>query len=65
MLYYERDMPASTEWTNKGIGIADSQAGGHYGEADNVHIDFIRDTLLHYTYTAVSQQYDGTGPGQP
>lgn len=63
VLYYERDMPASTEWTNKGIGIADSQAGGHYGEADNVHIDFIRDTLLHYTYTAVSQQYDGTGPG--
>ncbi len=64
VLYYERDMPANVTWINKGMGIAvDDGAGiGHNGgESDLVHIDYIRDTLLHYTYSNVSQQYSGGG----
>ncbi|MFW5725702.1 MAG: C25 family cysteine peptidase, partial [Bacteroidota bacterium] len=35
------------------------------GEADYVHMDFVRDTLLNYTYTEVTQRYDGNVPGIP
>ena len=65
VLYYERDMPEGLTWLNKGIGIgANEGAGnGHFGEADYVHMNFVRDTLLHYTYEAVSQQYSGVGSG--
>ena len=65
VLYYERDMPEGLTWLNKGIGIgANEGAGnGHFGEADYVHINYVRDTLLHYTYEAVTQQYSGVGSG--
>ncbi len=65
VLYYERDMPEGLTWLNKGIGIgANEGAGqGHFGEADYVHMNYIRDTLLHYTYESVSQQYSGVGSG--
>ena len=65
VLYYERDMPEGLTWLNQGIGIAaDEGAGnGHFGEADYVHINYIRDTLLHYTYANVTQQYSGVGSG--
>ena len=65
VLYYERDMPEGLTWLNKGIGIgANEGAGnGHFGEADYVHMNFVRDTLMHYTYEAVSQQYSGVGSG--
>ena len=66
VLYYERDMPAGLTWLNKGLGIAanEGSGGGHNGgEADYVHMNYIRDTLLHYTYQSVSQQYSGVGGG--
>ena len=65
VLYYERDMPEGLTWLNKGIGIgANEGAGnGHFGEADYVHMNYVRDTLLHYTYESVSQQYSGVGSG--
>ena len=65
VLYYERDMPEGLTWLNKGIGIGANEGSGqgHYGEADYVHINYIRDTLMHYTYEAVSQQYSGVGSG--
>ena len=66
VLYYERDMEEGLTWVNKGIGIgANEGAGsGHMGgEADYVHVNYIRDTLMHYTYEAVSQQYSGVGGG--
>ena len=65
VLYYERDMPAVT-WTNTGVGVAANEGAGsgHMGgEADYVHMNYIRDTLLHYTYETVSQQYEGVGSG--
>jgi len=66
VLYYEREMPAGLTWLNKGIGIGANEGNGNGhngGEADYVHINYIRDTLLHYTYASVSQQYSGVGSG--
>ncbi len=65
VLYYERDMKGDVTWVNQGIGIgANEGAGqGHYGEADYVHINYIRDTLMHYTYADITQQYSGVGSG--
>ena len=61
VLYYERDMPGDITWGNQGLGIGSTHegSGGHFGEYDNLHIDFIRDTLLHYTYTDVTDLHQG------
>ena len=61
VLYYERDMQSDVTWTNHGLGLGSTRegSGGHYGEYDNVHIDYIRDTLLHYTYTEVTDLHTG------
>lgn len=61
VLYYERDITAEAEWCATGIGVGKNEGAGsgHFGEADYVHIDFIRDTLLHYTYVNVHRDYEG------
>ena len=62
VLYYERDMEEDATWGDKGLGIGYYGAGsGHYGEDDYQHIDLIRDTLLHYTYTQVTEHHGGSG----
>ena len=62
VLYYERDMPEGLTWGNKGLGIGAIGAGsGHFGEDDYQHIDFIRDTLEHYTYEHVTELHEGGG----
>ena len=65
VLYYERDMKEGETWVNQGIGIGANEGagGGHFGEADYVHMNYIRDTLMHYTYENVTQQYSGVGSG--
>ena len=66
VLYYERDMPEGLTWVNQGIGIGANEGSGNGhmgGEADYVHINYIRDTLMHYTYEDVTQQYSGVGSG--
>ena len=66
VLYYERDMPEGLTWVNQGIGIGANEGSGQGhmgGEADYVHINYIRDTLMHYTYEEVTQQYSGVGGG--
>ena len=61
-IYYERDVVAGAEWGNKGMGIGYYGAGnGHYNEDDYQHIDYIRDTLLHYTYEQVTEHHGGYG----
>lgn len=61
-IYYERDIQAGASWVNKGMGIGYYGAGsGHYGEDDYQHIDFIRDTLMHYTYATVTEHHGGSG----
>ena len=59
IIYYERDIDETATWLNKGIGIGSVEGNGHYGEKDYQHIDFIRDTLMHYTYQEVSERYEG------
>jgi hypothetical protein len=66
MVYYERDITADADWLGKGIGIGSTEGSGqghNGGEADYVHMDYIRDTLMHYTYNEVSQHYLGVGVG--
>ena len=67
MIHYERDMTEADTWLSNGIGIARNEGagGGHNGEADYVHMNFIRDTLLNFTYDVVTQRYDGNVPGIP
>ncbi len=57
IIYYERDLDENATWLSKASGVAAKEGAGHYNEVDYEHIDFIRDTLLNYTYTEVSQYY--------
>lgn len=59
IIYYERDIKEDATWLSRGAGISAKEGGGHFGEREYEHIDYIRDTLLNYTYTEVSQRYDG------
>ena len=62
VLNYERDVESSITWGDRGLGIGCIGAGsGHYGEDDYQHIDYIRDTLMHYTYTTVTELHGGGG----
>ena len=60
IIYFERDVQEDATWCDKGMGIGAIGAGsGHFGEDDYQHIDLIRDTLLHYTYTQVTEHHQG------
>ena len=59
IIYYERDIDETADWLSRGIGIGSTEGVGHFDERDYQHVDFIRDTLLHYTYTEISQWYNG------
>ena len=66
VIYYERDITADADWLSKGVGIGSTEGAGsghNGGESDYQHIDYIRDTLMHYTYSEVSQHYQGVGAG--
>lgn len=66
VIHYERDITTEDSWLSKGIGIGSTEGAGsghNGGESDYQHIDYIRDTLLHYTYSEVSQHYAGVGAG--
>ena len=66
VIYYERNITADADWLSKGIGIGSTEGAGsghNGGESDYQHIDYIRDTLLHYTYSEISQHYQGVGAG--
>ena len=57
IIHYERNIDETATWLSKAAGVAAKEGQGHYGEVDYEHMDFIRDTLLNYTYTEVSQYY--------
>ena len=57
IIYYERDIDAKATWLTRASGVAAKEGEGHYKEIDFEHMDFIRDTLLNYNYTEVSQYY--------
>ena len=60
LIHYERDINTSDTWLNTGLGVSrnEGEGSGHFGEADYQHIDFIRDTLLNYTYSIVHREYE-------
>ena len=58
IIYYERDIDETATWLSKGAGVAAKEGTGHFSEYDYEHMNFIRDTLLNYTYTDISQHYD-------
>ncbi len=65
IIYYERDIDTDATWLSRGIGMGSTEGYGHFGEKDYQHIDFIRDTLLNYTYTEISQRYKGVNGYEP
>jgi hypothetical protein len=68
MIEYERDINASDTWLNTGMGIARNEGSGqghNGGENDYEHMDYIRDSLLNFTYSEVHKAYDGNVPGIP
>lgn len=58
IIHYERDIDETATWLSRASGVAAKEGAGHYNEIDYEHIDFIRDTLLNYTYTEMSQYYE-------
>lgn len=68
VISYERDLNQTAEWLAVGTGVARNEgtgSGHNGGEADYVHMDYIRDSLLNYTYQIVHREYDGNVPGVP
>ena len=65
IIYYERDIKEDAAWLSRGIGMGSTEGYGHFGEKDYQHIDFIRDTLMHYTYTEISKKYKGVAGYEP
>ena len=58
IIHYERDIDETATWITRAVGIGADEGAGHYGEPDYVHMNYIRDTLMHYTYTEMSQHYN-------
>ena len=61
---YERDPQIGADWYKKGIGIGSDQGPGDDNEYDYQHIRNIRALLLNFTYTTVSELYDGSQGGE-
>ena len=57
IIHYERDIDETATWLSRAVGVAANEGTGHNGEADYVHMDYIRDTLMNYTITEMSQHY--------
>jgi hypothetical protein len=58
-IHYERNLTTADTWLSVGIGLAQRECGGHFGECDDQHIEAIRGRLLNYGYTTVHQEYRG------
>jgi hypothetical protein len=62
-LDYERTPTSNNNWLQKGVVVASNQGPGDDGEMDWEHAQNMRTDLLNYTYTDISELYDGTHPG--
>lgn len=59
---YEQN-PQTGDWLNTAIGIASSEGPGYQNLYDYQDVRIIRDTLLNYHYTNVSELYEGSQGG--
>lgn len=62
-LNYEETPQASATWYKKGITIASDQGPGDDGEMDFEHQRVISSKLLAYTYSNMSENFDGSQGG--
>lgn len=67
---YEQNPDVSVDWFSKGLGIASSEGTGDDNEYDWQHMRNLRAQMLDFTYTVVSELYDGSqggvdAPGSP
>jgi hypothetical protein len=60
---YEMNTEISGSWYTSAIGLATEQGPGDDNEYDFEHIRNIRTKLLNYTYTEMSENYDGDHGG--
>ncbi len=60
---YEKYPQSSANWYKKGIGIASQEGPGHNNLYDYQHIQLLRSKLLAYTYSNVTEHYEGTQGG--
>lgn len=60
---YEKNPNTDTDWFSKGVGIASQEGPGDNGEYDYQHMRNIRTKLMDFTYTAVSELYEGSQGG--
>lgn len=61
---YERNPDLTVDWFSKGFGVGSSEGPGDDGEYDWQHQRNIRTDLMGYTYTAISELYDGSQGGE-
>ncbi|MCO5264795.1 MAG: C25 family cysteine peptidase [Lentimicrobium sp.] len=61
---YEQNPDVTNDWFSKGVAIGSDQGPGDDGEYDYQHQRNIRTDLLGFTYTAVSELYDGSQGGE-
>jgi len=61
---FERDPESGGAWYSKGLGIGSEQGAGNGddGEADYVHMGYIKDRLLSFTYDEVAEAYGASPP---
>lgn len=57
---YEKNPTPGALWYKNGMGIASDQGPGDDGQMDFEHIRSIRSQLLGYTYSNMSEMYDGS-----
>lgn len=63
VLAYEINPPANGSWYSQGVAVASNQGPGDDGEMDFEHAINMRNDLMNFNYTTVSELYDGTHPG--
>lgn len=57
---YEKTPSANAPWYKRSMGIASDQGPGNDNQIDYQHMRSIRGQLLAYTYTNVTEMYDGS-----
>ncbi|MBI5219900.1 MAG: T9SS type A sorting domain-containing protein [Bacteroidia bacterium] len=62
-LKYEKNPDLAGSWYTSGIGLATEQGPGDDNELDYEHVRNIRTKFFNYTYTAMSENYDGDHGG--
>lgn len=60
---YEQNPDISVDWFSSGVGIASQEGPGDDNEYDWQHMRNIRTDLLGYTYTSISELYEGSQGG--